>query len=574
MKPFARFALLGALVVGGLSVAACGGSDPAPVTRGDAAVTPLAQLPAIDQNRVLEHIKVLASDEFEGRLPGTAGEERTVQYISEQFQAAGLTPGNPDGTWVQKVPLVGITGKPSDLRITPAAGSNAAARTLKYEDDVIAWSRHVTDRVEVDASEMIFVGYGVEAPEFQWDDYKGIDTAGKTLVMLVNDPPVESADGQLDSTIFGGPAMTYYGRWTYKYEKGAEKGAAAVLIVHETGPAGYGWNVIQGFDGERFDLEAPDKNAGRAKIEGWIHLDRARELFRAAGQDFDALKKAATSRDFKPVSLGAAASMTIDNTMRRVQSQNVIGKLAGADPALADEYVVYTGHWDHFGVGAPVNGDTIYNGAVDNATGIAAMIEIARAFSQVEPKPKRSLLFLAVTAEEQGLLGSEYYATNPLYPLAKTVANINIDAMNVYGRTSDIVLIGQGASELDDYAQTAASEQNRTIKPDPEPEKGFYYRSDHFNFAKVGVPALYAESGIEYVGKPDGWGQQTRDDYTQNRYHQPQDEVLDSWDLSGIGEDAVFYFAVGYRVANAAKMPEWREGNEFKAIRDKSLGRE
>jgi Zn-dependent M28 family amino/carboxypeptidase len=573
MNTFGRTLIL----LSAISLVACN-REPAPISSGSGAApstsqTPLASLPNVDQNRVLEHIKKLASDEFEGRLPGTKGEELTVKYISDQLGALGIEPGNPDGSWVQKVPLVGITGKPSPLTLTSPT-KNPGKQTLAYETDMVAWSRHVTDSVSVADSDVIFVGYGVEAPEFGWDDYKGIDTKGKTLVMLVNDPPVAGPNGAPDPKVFGGPAMTYYGRWTYKYEKGAEKGAAAVLIIHETAPAGYGWNVIKGFGGERFDLETPGKNLHRAKVEGWIHLDRAREMFKNAGQDFDALKKAATSKDFKPVPLGVKASINVQNTMRHVQSQNVIGKLTGSDPALKNEYVVYTGHWDHFGIGDPVNGDKIYNGAVDNATGVAAIIEIARAFKQVQPAPKRSILFLLVTAEEQGLLGSEYYATNPLYPLAKTAANINIDAMNVYGRTSDIVLIGRGASELDDYAQTAASEQNRTIEPDPEPEKGFYYRSDHFNFAKVGVPALYAESGIKYVGRPDGWGQQTRDAYTEKRYHSPQDEVLPDWDLNGVGEDSKFYFAVGYRIANAGKMPEWRPGNEFKAIRDKSLGKQ
>ena len=562
---------LSAFSILALAFAACGtgdGTAPTPAPAPAQAQKPVAELPNIDQARVLEHIKRLASDEFAGRLPGTKGEELTVNYIREQYQAAGLEPGNPDGSWVQRVPLVGITGKPSPLALT-----GAGKTTLTYGDDMIAWTRHVADKVTLDPSDMIFVGYGVEAPEFQWDDYKGIDTKGKTLVMLVNDPLVAGADGQPDPKIFGGPAMTYYGRWTYKYEKGAEKGAAAVLVIHETGPAGYGWNVVQGFGGERFDLETPDKNLGRAKVEGWIHLDRARELFTAAGQDFDALKKAAASRDFKPVPLNTKASMSITNTMRRVQSQNVIGKLTGSDPSLKNEYIVYTGHWDHLGTGNAVDGDTIYNGAVDNATGIGAIIEIARAFKQVQPQPKRSILFLAVTAEEQGLLGSEYYAKNPLYPANKTVANINIDAMNPYGRTSDLVVIGMGASELDDYAKAVATEQNRTLKPDPEPEKGYYYRSDHFNFAKVGIPALYADGGVEYVGKPAGWGRTTLDEYTAKRYHQPQDQVLDSWDLSGLAEDAKFFFAVGYRIANADKMPEWRAGNEFKAIRDKSLGR-
>ncbi|MEX2271480.1 MAG: M28 family metallopeptidase [Vicinamibacterales bacterium] len=571
MNAFRRLFILASVV----ALVACNGAEQGPPAGATPAPPraeqqPLTALPGIDQNRVLEHIKALSSDEFQGRLPGTTGEDLTVKYISDQYKTVGLEPGNPDGTWVQRVPLVGITGKPSTLTLTRGTQKTS----LAYGTDMIAWTRQVTDRVVLDPSEMIFVGYGVEAPEFQWDDYKGVDANGKTLVMLVNDPPVTGANGQPDPNVFGGPAMTYYGRWTYKYEKGAEKGASAVLVIHETGPAGYGWNVVQGFGGERFDLEAPDKNMGRAKVEGWIHLDRARELFKAAGQDFDALKKAATSRDFKPVPLGTQASMSITNTMRRVQSQNVIGKLTGSDPALKNEYVIYTGHWDHLGVGNPVDGDKVYNGAVDNATGIGAIIEIARAFTQAQPPPKRSILFLAVTAEEQGLLGSEYYAKNPLYPLNKTVANINIDAMNPYGRTTDLVVVGKGASELDDYAEAVAKEQGRTVKPDPEPEKGYYYRSDHFNFAKVGVPALYADGGVDYVGKPAGWGRKMLDEHTATRYHQPQDEIRPDWDLSGLAEDAKFFFAVGYRVANAEKMPEWRPGNEFKAIRDKSLGRQ
>ena len=568
MQRVVRFVVL----IGMVTTAGCGGQADSPEAADDATM-PVAGLPAIDASRMLADITTLASDEFEGRLPGTDGEQRTVRYLTDQFAAAGLSPGNPDGTWTQAVPLVGITGRPSDLRVAPVSGGSGPARTLAQGEDVVAWTRRVTDHVRLDPSELVFVGYGVEAPEFDWDDYKGIDTAGKTLVMLVNDPPVAGGDGQLDPTIFGGRAMTYYGRWTYKYDKGAEKGAAAVLIVHETGPAGYGWNVIQGFGGERFDLETPDRNMGFAAMEGWLHVDRARELFAAAGHDFDALKQAAASRDFRPVSLGMTAAMTIDNTVRRIQSQNVVARLAGSDPARADQHVVFTAHWDHLGVGTPVEGDAIYNGAVDNATGVAALLEIARAFAAMRPAPARSILFLAVTAEEAGLLGSAYYAADPLYPLAGTAANINIDAMNVHGRTSDVVLIGRGASELDDYAEVAAAEQGRTIVADPEPEKGSYYRSDHFNFAKVGVPALYAASGIEYRDRPAGWGRARRDEYTQQRYHQPQDEVRPEWDLSGAAEDSAFYLAIGYRIANASRAPEWREGSEFKAIRDRSLGR-
>jgi Zn-dependent M28 family amino/carboxypeptidase len=391
--------------------------------------------------------------------------------------------------------------------------------------------------------------------------------------MLVNDPPVTdpSQPSELDPKAFGGKAMTYYGRWTYKYEIGAMKGAAGVLIVHETGPAGYPFEVVQAKTTEQFDLVTPDKNMGRVNIEGWITLDRARELMRAAGQDFDTLKAQSATRDFKPVPLGVTASMTIHNTLRNIDSQNVVARLEGSDPALKDQYVVYTAHWDHLGIGPEVNGDRIYNGAKDNAIGVAGLLELARAFTKVMPPPKRSILFVSVTAEEQGLLGSQYYSVTPIYPLAKTLANINMDGQNVHGRTKDLTLVGYGASDLDDYAREAAAEQGRTIRPDPEPEKGFYYRSDHFNFAKQGVPALDPDEGIEFVGKPANYGQQVRDDYTEHDYHKPSDVIKPDWDLSGAVEDLKVFFAVGYRVAQASKYPEWKPGNEFKATRDAML---
>jgi Zn-dependent M28 family amino/carboxypeptidase len=330
---------------------------------------------------------------------------------------------------------------------------------------------------------------------------------------------------------------------------------------------------VQGKTGEQFDLVTPDKNAGRAAIEGWLSLEQGKALLAMAGQDFDALKKQAATRAFKPVPLGLKASMTLHNTLRTIDSRNVVAKRPGRDPRLRDEYVIYTAHWDHFGIGDPVNGDRIYNGAKDNATGTAGLLEVARAFTKVTPPPRRSILFLAVTAEEQGLLGSQYYSVTPIYPLAKTLANINMDGLNVYGRTRDMILIGLGNSELDDYVKKAAAEQGRVVHGDAEPEKGFYYRSDHFNFAKQGVPALDPDEGVEFIGKPAGYGQQVRDDYTQHRYHQPSDEVLPTWDLSGAAEDLQLFFAVGYRIAQADRYPEWRPGTEFKAKRDAMLKR-
>lgn len=531
------------------------------------------ELPEINTDNVLTDITRLASDEFRGRAPGGEGEQLTVDYLTAQFRAAGLEPGNPDGTFVQNVPLVGLRPMVTEPFTVTQGGRS---RQLRVLGDVVPFSTRVTDTVSLDNSEMVFVGYGIQAPEFNWDDYKGVDVKGKTILMLVNDPPIPgNGPAGLDPSVFGGKAMTYYGRWTYKFSKAAEMGAAGVLVIHETEPAGYPFSVAQGMGGERFNLVTPDKNMSRAAVEGWISLEATTDLFKAAGLDFDALKASAATRDFTPVSLKQTASITLSQQMRTLDSKNVIARITGSDPVLKDEYVIYTAHWDHLGIAAsPRDGDDINNGAVDNASGTATMIEIARAFKTIEPTPKRTLLFLAVTAEEQGLLGSEYYAKFPLYPLERTLANINIDGMNLWGRTSDLTVIGFGASDLDDYLQTAAKEQGRTLIPDPESEKGFYYRSDHFNFAKVGVPALYVDDGVTFIGKPADYGQQKRDEYNRRDYHAPSDEVKPDWDLGGLAQDAKLLLAVGYRVAQAPTFPEWKPGNEFKAVRDKMLGRD
>jgi len=555
------------------SVAASGSQSetPAPQQQTTAAPQlPLASMPKIDQQKILEHVKALSSDEFEGRAPGTKGEGLTVNYIQDQFKTLTLKPGNPDGTYVQKVPLVGIVGtQAKPLTVTKGAQKQA----FKWADEVVAWTKHVADGAAVESSDVVFAGYGVEAPEFNWNDFKDVDVKGKTILVLVNDPavPDPSDPSKLDPKTFKGDAMTYYGRWTYKLEEGARKRAAAIFVVHETGPAGYPFSVVQGNLREKFDLVTAEKNMGRANIEGWITLDAAKKILALGGQDFDALKKQARTREFKPVSLGLKASIAIKNTLRTIDSQNVVAKLEGSDQKLKDEYIVYSAHWDHLGVGAPVNGDKIYNGALDNATGVATVLEIARAFTQIQPPPKRSILFLMVTAEEQGLLGSQYYATSPLYPLNKTVANINIDGVNQWGVTKDFTVIGMGASDLDDYLKAAADEQGRVLRPDQEPEKGFYYRSDHFNFAKQGVPALDPDSGIDFVGKEPAYGKTKRDEYTEKDYHSPSDEIKPDWDLSGAVEDARLLLAVGYRVANTEKFPEWKPGNEFKAKREESL---
>ncbi len=538
---------------------------------------PQAALDTITADGIMSHIKILASDEFEGRGPGTHGEDLSITYIADQFKKLGLEPGNTDGTYFQKVPLVGITTRQDAEMKIKAANKDLK---LKFGDDFVARSVRVVEKTGFDA-DMVFVGYGVVAPEYGWDDYKGIDVRGKVLIMLVNDPPVPDPKNhaKLDEKMFKGRAMTYYGRWTYKYEIAAEKGAAGVFVVHEwdnkanSGPAGYPWEVARGMmNVENFDLVAKDNNMSRVNVEGWMTSDSARQLFGVLGLDFDAMKKAAVRKDFKPVFLKAHAKLGIEQKIRYIDSHNVVAKLEGSDPRLKDQYVIYTAHWDHLGIGLPnEKGDKIYNGALDNASGCAGLIEIARAFKAVPKAPRRSILFLSVTAEEKGLIGSKYYAQNPIYPLEKTVANINMDGVNQWGPTRDVTVVGLGNSTLDDVLRQAAAEKKRVLRPDPEPEKGFYYRSDHFNFAKVGVPALDPNDGIDFIGKPSGWGKMKRDEYTEHDYHKPSDEIKPDWNLSGAAEDLRLLMTVGYRVANADKYPQWKPGTEFKAKRDEML---
>ncbi|MEW6730493.1 MAG: M28 family metallopeptidase [Acidobacteriota bacterium] len=521
---------------------------------------PEAALASINASDILTYIRRLASDEFEGRAPASKGEEMTLNYLVENFKKLGLKPGNPDGTYLQKVPLIGYTPEP---QLSFIAGDKTVK--LQYRDDFVASTRRLVEQVSIDG-DLVFVGYGAAAPEFNWNDYKNEDLRGKVLVMLINDPPLP------DEKMFGGRAMTYYGRWTYKYEIAAEKGAAGCLIVHETEPASYPWEVVRNSWGVKgFTIGGPDNNMSLAPFEGWITVEKAKELFALAGKDFAAAKQAALNRDFRPLPLGVKASMRLKNDFSRVDSHNVIAKLEGSDPKLKDEYVVYMAHWDHFGVGVPVNNDAIYNGAVDNATGTAGLLELAKAFTKLPKPPRRSILFLAVTGEERGLLGSAYYGENPLYPLTKTVAAINMDALNVYGRTKDVMVIGLGNSTLDDYVKAAASKQGRVAKPDPTPEKGSFYRSDHFSFAKQGVPALYAKSGVEFVDKPADYGAKINARYTAEDYHKPSDEVRSDWDLSGMVEDLQMLLRVGYEVAEADGIPSWREGTEFKAKREQML---
>jgi len=526
-------------------------------------------LQQIDSTDLLQHVKVLASDAFEGRAPGSAGEDSTVNYLVNQLKQLGLQPGNPDGTYIQEVPMFGFTAQPK-------ATFKADGKTisLNFPSDYVAVSRRFVPNIDINNSEMVFVGYGIVAPEYGWDDYKGLDVKGKTIVMLVNDPPVPSPNNpdELDSAIFGGNAMTYYGRWTYKYEIAAEKGAAAAVIIHETGPAGYPYEVVSGsWSRENFDVSNENKNMDKVAVEAWITTDKAKQLFSATGKSFQKLKAAAAKKDFKPVPLDATANFTIKNKLREIKSKNVVAKLEGADPELKDEYVVYSAHWDHLGKDKTLKGDQVYNGALDNATGTAGLLEIADAYANLANKPKRSVLFLAVTAEEQGLLGSKYYAENPLYPLNKTLANINMDGLNMYGPTEDVIVVGYGNSELEDILAEEAQVQDRHIVPEASPEKGSYYRSDHFEFAKQGVPALYAESGVVARNKPADYVQKWQDNYTANDYHKLSDEIKDNWITEGAIEDLRLFFRVGYKVANTKEYPKWKDQSEFKARREAML---
>ncbi|PYI48262.1 MAG: peptidase M28 [Verrucomicrobia bacterium] len=526
-------------------------------------------LEAITPDGLLAHIKVLASDEFEGRAPGTKGEELSVKYITDQFKQIGLKPGNPDGTYMQEVSLAGIKSEPQMLFV---AGDKTI--DLKNQDDFVASSARLQPEIKIDNSDVVFVGYGVVAPEYGWDDYKGVDVRGKTLLMLIGDPPVPDPKdpSKLDEQMFKGKAMTYYGRWTYKYEIAAKKGAAAAIIVHETEPAAYPWQVVRSSWGkENFELDNPNKNMDAVEARSWITRDVAKKLFADCGQDFDALKKSAVTKGFRPVTLKATATIEIKQQIRSFKSHNVIGKLEGDDPKLRDEYIIYTAHWDHLGRHPELQGDQIFNGAIDNASGVASVLQLAAAFTKLNPPTKRSLLFMATTAEEAGLLGAKYYAEHPLYPLEKTLADINIDGINPWGKTHDLEDVTNGNSTLDDLLGQAAARQGRVMKPNSEPEKGGFYRIDSFEFAKAGVPVLHAARGIEIIGKPPGYGKQKRDEFVAKHYHQPSDEVDPNWDLSGAVQDIQLLFEVCYQVANGDKFPEWKAGSEFKSKRDTML---
>jgi Zn-dependent M28 family amino/carboxypeptidase len=525
-------------------------------------------LDVITPDGLLAHIKMLASDEFEGRAPGSKGEELSIKYISDQFKEIGLKPGNPNGTYFQEVPLAGIKTTPSASFVV-----SGNPMQLKFPDDYVASSARLQNEIKVENSDVIFVGYGIVAPEYGWDDYKGVDVRGKTIVMLINDPQIPDAKdpSKLDEKMFKGKAMTYYGRWTYKYEIAAEKGAAAAVIIHETEPAAYPYSVVKtSWSKENFELDAPDKNAGAVAVRSWIALDVAKKLLADCGKDYDSLKKAATSKDFRPVPLNAKANFDIKQEVRSFQSHNVIGKIDGSDPKLRNEFVIFSAHWDHLGKHPELQGDQIFNGAVDNASGVASVISLARAFTKINPLAKRTLLFLATTAEEAGLLGAKYYAEHSLYPLNKTLADINIDSMNVWGRTRDVEDTSFGMSFLDDMLARRAQAQGRVAIPNPRSEKGNIYRADNFEFAKVGVPALYIGKNEHLLSRaPDA--PLRGDEFDLKDYHQVSDEVKSDWDLTGAAQDTQLLFEVGYEIANGKSWPEWKPGNEFKARRDAML---
>jgi Zn-dependent M28 family amino/carboxypeptidase len=519
----------------------------------------------LEPAKIAEHVKVLSSDAFEGRGPATEGEKKTVAYISEQFKAAGLKPGgdlvNGQRSWTQDVPLARFEIK-GPVAVGVTAGGKAQAWT-QGDDVALRAAQTGATRVSVKDAPVVFVGYGVTAPERNWDDFKGVDLKGKIALVLVNDPDFETGNGD-----FGGKAMTYYGRWTYKYEEAARRGAVGFLVVHETAPASYGWATVKNSNtAPLFDIIRDKPSEAHALLEGWIQRDRTVELFKASGLDFEALKKQAQTREFKPVELkGATFSTDYEVDVQKIVSKNVVGLIPGAK--RPDETIIYSGHWDHLGVGLPdAKGDAIYNGAVDNADGIATMIEIGRAFAKGR-QPDRSVVFLAVTAEEKGLLGSEYYAANPLYPLGKTVANINMDALSPAGPAKDFTSSGDAASTLQDALIAVGKAQGRYYTPDSRPEAGLFFRSDHFPFAKRGVPAISFGSGSDLVqgGKEAGaaWSKA----YTADRYHQPADHFDDSWNLEGIAQDGQLMLDLGRQLADSTTWPEWKAGSEFKQTRD------
>ena len=514
---------------------------------------------SISEEGLKARIKVLSSDEFLGRMPFTEGETKTINYLRDEFKKLGLKPGNGD-SYFQEVPLVELTAT-VDAQMNISGGNEDI--NLNYWDDFVALTRRVTDSVQIENSEIIFAGYGTIAPEYDWNDYEGLDVKGKTVMVLINDPGF----GTEDKSFFKGNEMTYYGRWTYKYEEAARQGAAGIIIVHETAHASYPFEVVQGgWSGANLYLENSDNNMSRCVIEGWVSEESANKMFANIGmEDYDFYEEA-RKREFKSFSMNQQLSVGLKNTIKRSKSNNVVALYEGSE--RPDETIIYSAHWDHFGVGKPVDGDSIYNGAVDNGTGVAGIVQVAEAFTKLNMPTKRSVVFMAVTAEEQGLLGSAHYSVNPIYDPAKTVANLNVDAIRPIGRVNDFSIVGYGQSELDDYAQRAVEKQGRYITPDPHPESGGFFRSDHFNFASIGIPALYGKGATDSDANGKEWGEEQYKKYTSDHYHKPSDEYSDDFGAEGVKLDMQVMFDIGHTLANESTFPQWKEGSEFKAIRE------
>lgn len=518
----------------------------------------------IDEATLRGHIRFLADDLLEGRGPGSRGDDLTQLYLATQFQALGLKPAASDRSWRQHVPLVGAkTNWPAD--VTFRHGEQSV--TLKSVDEFMSTIGRPVERVTIKDAEVVFVGYGIQAPEYDWDDYKDVDLQGKVLLMMNNDPST-------DPELFEGRRRLYYGRWDYKYESAARQGAVGAIIIHTTPSAGYPWQVIQtSWSGVEFELRGAE--GPRLELEAWATDEAAGKLVAVSGHDLDELRGLAESRDFRPVSLGSTLSIALTAEVRQQDTANVLGILEGSDPELKEEVVIYMAHHDHLGIGVQRDqrGDNIYNGAVDNAAGTAVLLAMAKAYARLEPRPARSIMFAAVGAEEQGLLGSKHFADHPPLAPGKLAAVINMDGTNVIGRTHDVNVIGHGKSDLDAIIQAVAKAQGRIVTPDHFPDRGYYYRSDQFSLARIGVPGVYLHPGVNVIGKPAGWGKERLEEWTQKIYHQPSDEYQDDWDLSGAMEDARLLFHVGLRVANQANLPAWNAGDEFEAARKSALAR-
>lgn len=519
----------------------------------------------ITKDGMMNHIETLSSDEFLGRSTGTEGEEKTVNYLVEQFKAMGATSGVDDGSYVQRFPLLGQKTMSHSMEVRRPL-RRSTINTFTYFEDFVAWPSNQSEKVDIKDAELVYVGYGIQAPEENWDDFKGVDVKGKIIIIKNNDP-------EYDEDLFGGKTRLYYGRYTYKYEKAKEMGALGAIIIHTTPTAGYGWGVVSnGWSRERFYVKS-DENAdkGNTEMNGWVTYEAGKTLFNQAGLDIDEMLEAADSPDFEPVELkNTGLSVSIEAEYRDINSRNVIAKVEGNDPELKDEYLVLTAHYDHLGITKPIDGDSVNNGAEDNAAGVSAVLESMKAYKTIQPELKRSVLAVVVGAEEVGLLGSQYWAENPTVHPGKVTGNINLDGMNVYGETNDLVIIGYGRNTLADKVVEVAEEQGRTVKPDANPEQGIFYRSDHFNMAKVGIPAIFPNPGNEFVNKPEGYAE-TVDSVSAANYHSVNDEINEYWDIAGAVKDTRLFFEVGFRALNDDKLQAWKQGDEFEATRLKML---